>query len=659
MANENFIDITELDFQKIKENFKKYLQSKQKFNGYDFEGSSMNILMDVLAYNTHYLAFYASMVGNEMFMDSATKRDSIISHAKLLNYIPKSITSARAVVNLKRTTSGTIKRGDFVGATYVNDNNQTISKNFTFLEDYEYNFVGTNDWRVDGVYLYEGILQTLTYVYDSRIREKKFLIPADADISSIRVKIRQNASAAEDDTEIWYRATDLSMIGGSEKVYFLQAAYDGQYEVYFGDDILGKSLYDGNLIYIEYLQSSGDEGNYFSSFSVPGASVTLVSPAVGGSSAEDAVDIRKNAPKSFIAQNRSVTSDDYESAILSLYPQAESVKVWGGEDNEPPQFGKVFISIKPNGGLKISDYEKKSILEGLKKKSVVGIVPEVVDPQFLYAILIVTTNFNPEKTPLSRNEISSLQKTAIFNYFDNELEKFDTSLYTSKLNKILDEVDSSILGTQIRLFIEQQIRPSTKYPMFVDLKFYNKITHPYEGHRGGVRSSVFGYKNSVGDIKSCYIQDDGYGKLSIVTGQGEDLVVVVDKAGEVDYNAGNMTLFQFQPANFGDIDHIKIRIQPETNDIFAMKNKIITIDPKTIYIETFTKEEAQRIARGAGKDFMDSLSARGLLPEGPVVVSAGESIRSVSPFYVPNVPPPPPLPNTVPINIPTLGRINQ
>lgn len=659
MANDNFIDITELDFEQIKENFKKYLQTKQKFNGYDFEGSSMNILMDILAYNTHYLAFYASMVGNEMFMDSATKRDSIISHAKLLNYVPKSITSARAVVNLKRSTAATIKRGDFVSANYLNDNNQTISRVFTFLEDYEYKFIGANDWRVDGAYLYEGILQTLTYIYDSRMREKKFLIPANADISSVRVKIRQNASAAEDDTETWYRASDLGNVNGSEKVYFLQAAYDGQYEIYFGDDILGKKLYDGNLIYIEYLQSSGDEGNYFSSFSVPNSSVTLVSPAMGGSDAEDVVDIRKNAPKAFIAQNRSVTSDDYESTILSLYPQAESVKVWGGEDNEPPQFGKVFISIKPNGGLKISDYEKKSILDGLKKKSVVGIIPEVLDPEFLYAILVVSTNYNPEKTSLSRNEISSLQKTAILDYFDNQLEKFDTSLYTSKLNKILDEVDSSILGTQIKLFIEQQIRPSTKYPMFVDLKFYNKITHPYEGHKGGVRSSIFGYKNSVGDVKSCYLQDDGYGKLSIVTAQNGDSIVVVDKAGEVDYNTGNMTLFQFQPVDFGNIDHIKIRIQPETNDIFCMKNKIITIDPKTLYIETFTKEEAQRMARGASKDFSDSLSAKGLIPEGPVVVASGEAVRSVSPFYVPNVPPSPPLPNTIPINIPTLGRINQ
>ena len=510
MANENFLDITELDFDTIKANFKKYLQSKQRFNGYDFEGSSMNILMDILAYNTHYMAFYASMVGNEMFIDSASKRDSVISHAKLLNYVPKSITSAKATVTLKRSTSSTINRGNFAVGSYVDENNRTVSKVFTFIEDYEFTQFGTNDWRVEGASLYEGIIQTLTYVYDSRLREQKFLIPEDADISTIRVKIRQSASAADDDTELWYRATDFSQIGAMEKIYFVQAAYDGKYEIYFGDGILGKNLEDGNLIYIDYLKSSGDEGNFFSSFSFSGSSVTTTTAAVGGSLPEDIVDIRKNAQKAFSAQNRSVTSKDYESSIMSIYPQAESIKVWGGEENQPPQFGKVFVSIKPNGGLKISDLDKKTIANSLKSKAVVGIVPEIVDPEFIYGILVVNTSFNPTKTTLSRNEISSLQRRTILDYFDTTLEKFDVSLYTSKLNKLLDEIDPSIMGTQIKTLIEQQIRPSTRYPTLVDLKFYNRVFHPYDGHRGGVRSSTFGYKNSVGDIKESYIEDDGY-----------------------------------------------------------------------------------------------------------------------------------------------------
>jgi len=657
MANENFLDITELDFDKIKQNFKKYLQSKQTFNGYDFEGSSMNILMDILAYNTHYAAFYASMVGNEMFLDSATKRDSIVSHAKLLNYIPRSTTSARAVVNLRRSTSATINRGDYALGSYVNDNNQTITTAFTFLEDYEFTQVGTNDWRVDGAHLHEGALQTLTYVYDSRIREKKFLIPTNADVASIRVKVRQSASAADDDTETWYRATDFAQIGAEEKIFFLQAAYDGQYEIYFGDGILGKSLNNGNIVYVEYLQSIGDAGNYFSSFAYSGSTTTTVSAAIGGSQPEDVTDIRKNAPKAFMAQNRSVTAKDYESAILEIYPQAESVKVWGGEDNQPPQFGKVFLSIKPNGGLVIPDLDKKLIIESLKQKAVVGIIPEVIDPEYIQAILIVTTNYNPTKTSLSRNEIAALQRAAIMQYFDITLEKFDVSLYTSKLNKLLDEVDSSILGTQIKTLIEQRIRPSTRYASLVDLKFYNPIFHPYDGHKGGVRSSSFEYKNTVGDVKSCYIEDDGYGKLSIVnTDSGK--TIVVDKAGEVDYNTGNMTIFQFKPVGYGGNDHIKIRIQPQSNDIFAMKNKIITISGENIQIDAMTKDESQRLMRGASKDFTDSLGIRGLLPEGPVIVANGNAVQSLSPFVVPFIPAQPPLPNSIPITLPTLGRIN-
>ena len=231
-TNDNFTNITELDFESIKTNFKEYLRSKQKFNGYDFEGSSMNILMDILAYNTHYMAFYASMVGNEMFLDSAAKRDSIVSHAKLLNYIPRSQTSARAIINLQKSTAGTINRGDYLTGTYTDESNQSVSKVFSFLEDYEYEQLSANIWKVSSAIVQEGVLQTLTYVNDSRNREHKFLIPADADITTVRVKIRQSENAATDDTESWYRASDFTLLGPDEKVFFLQAAYDGQYEVY-------------------------------------------------------------------------------------------------------------------------------------------------------------------------------------------------------------------------------------------------------------------------------------------------------------------------------------------------------------------------------------------------------------------------------------------
>lgn len=658
MGNENFLNITELDFDTLKQSFKDYLRSKEKFNGYDFEGSSMNILFDILAYNTHYAAFYASMVGNEMFIDSASKRDSIISHAKLLNYVPKSTTSARATINLRSTAPGTINRGTTLVGTYTNENNRTESKVFTFVEDYEYEQVGVNNWQISGAILNEGILQTITYVYDSRNREKKFLIPIDADITTIRVKIRQSAAAADDDTEVWYRATDFSMLGGEEKVFFVQAAYDDQYEVYFGDGVLGKPLSNGNIVYIEYLQSTGEEGNYYSSFTPPPNTVlTVVSPSVGGSAAEDVTEIRKNAPKAFVAQNRSVTASDYESVVMGIYPQAETVKVWGGEDNDPPQFGKVFISVKPNGGMTISDVDKKMILEELKKKAVVGVIPEVVDPQFLYAILTVTTNFNPAKTTLSRNEITNLQREAILSYFDNTLEKFDTPLYLSKLNKLLDEVDSSILGTNIKTLIEQRIKPSTRYATFVDLKFYNQIFHPYPGHKGSIRSSPFGYRNSVGEVKSCFIEDDGYGKLHIVTTQNNGKKIVEKDAGEIDYNTGSVVLFKFKATDYGSSDHIKIRVQPVTDDIFAMKNKIITTDRQSLSLSALTKEETERYLTNGNVDFRDSLSVRGLIPEGPVVVSAGAGIQSPSPFYTPPVPPQPPLPNSVPITLPTIGRL--
>ena len=655
-TNDNFTNITELDFESIKTNFKEYLRSKQKFNGYDFEGSSMNILMDILAYNTHYMAFYASMVGNEMFLDSAAKRDSIVSHAKLLNYIPRSQTSARAIINLQKSTTGTINRGDYLTGTYTDESNQSVSKVFSFLEDYEYEQLSANIWKVSSAIVQEGVLQTLTYVNDSRNREHKFLIPADADITTVRVKIRQSENAATDDTESWYRASDFTLLGPDEKVFFLQAAYDGQYEVYFGDGILGSKLGNGNIIYLEYLQNSGTLGNFFSTFSSTGVNITTISASIGGQDPEDVTEIRQNAPKAFSAQNRTVTSGDYESVIATIYPQAETIKVWGGEDNVPPQYGRVFVSIKPVAALLLPSIEKQNILAAIKAKAIVGIVPEIVDPEYLYAVLNVTTTFDPAKTSLSRNEIIILQKNKILDYFDTVLEMFDVSLYGSKLNKLLDDVDSSILGTRIDTLIEQQIKPSIRYPTLVQLQFHNPLFHPYEGYLGSFRSTSFGYKNSVGVVKTCFLQDNGYGKISIITGSGATKKIIVDEAGEIDYYTGNVTLFAFKPENYGALSHIKIRVPPSTDDIFTMQNKIITTTADSIVVKTFTKDEISRFIRSGTQDFNEALAAKNRIPDGPVIVQNGMALQSPSPFFVPNLSAVTPLPNSVPINLPTIGR---
>lgn len=654
MANENFIDVTELDFEGIKQNFKNYLKSKGKFNGYDFEGSSMNILFDILAYNTHYAAFYASMVGNEMFIDSATKRDSVVSHAKLLNYLPRSRTSAKAQIQIDGI-SRTVRRGEFLTGSYTNENNQTVNRIFTFLQDY----VPSTSNRIDSAEIYEGVLSTQTYVYDARARENKFLVPSDADISTLRVFVRQSPSAAEDDRQMWYRASDFSLLGPNERVFFVQGAYDGQYEVYFGDGVIGSALSNGNIVYIEYLQSSGEDGNFFSTFAGTGfgTSITTTSAALGGSSEEDVTDIRKNAPKAFSAQNRAVTAADYESIALQLYPQSETVKAWGGEDNTPPQYGRVFISVKPNGALVLPASDKEVLVSAMKTKSVAGIIPEVVDPEYLYVVLNVTTTYNPLKTSLSRNELASLQKDTILEYFDTSLEKFDAPLYLSKLNKILDDLDDSILGTRIKTTVEQRIIPSTVYPTLVTLYFQNQIFHPYDGHMNSIRSTSFGYRDSVGATRVCYIRDDGYGKLSIVSGSESSEDVVVDEAGTVDYLSGSVVLYAFKPENYGDYPHIKIRIQPATDDVFVSKNKIITTAPENILTKATTKEETERAIRSGIQDFTDIMVGTGVFPQGPVVVSAGSALRSPTPFFAPNLPRIPPLPNSVPITLPTIGRL--
>ena len=426
--------------------------------------------------------------------------------------------------------------------------------------------------------------------------------------------------------------------------------------MYFGDGILGSKLGHGNIIYIEYLQNSGTLGNYFSTFSLAAVNITTLSASIGGQDPEDVTEIRKNAPKAFSAQNRTVTPGDYESVIATVYPQAETIKVWGGEDNVPPQYGRVFISIKPVAGLLLPSVEKQNILAAIKAKTIVGVIPEIVDPEYLYAVLNVTTTFDPAKTSLSRNEIVALQKAEILNYFDTTLEKFDVSLYGSKLNKLLDGVDSSILGTRIDTLIEQQIKPSIRYPTLVQLQFHNPLFHPYEGYLGSFRSTSFGYKNSVGAVKICFLQDDGYGKISIITGSGATKKTIVDEAGKIDYHTGNITLFSFKPEHYGALTHIKIRVPPSTDDIFTMQNKIITTTAESIVIRTFTKDEISRFIRSGTQDFNEALAAKNRIPDGPVIVQNGMAIQSPSPFFLPTLPATPPLPNATPINLPTIGR---
>src|SRR5210317_140452 len=388
------LDISELDFEHIKGSLKRFLSNQNEFKDYDFEGSSLAILLDLLAYNTHYLAYNANFVANEMFLDTAQLRSSVASLAKLVGYTPNSarapVADLKLVINDGTGSSITIPAG---------------TKFTTAIDNLTYNFVTTSSTTVspvDGVYtaqslnVYEGTYVTYQYTYDSADIDQRFLIPSEnADTSTMRVVVQNSASDTTSNT--YTKATSITELDNTSKVYFLQEAENGQYEIYFGDGVIGQALEDGNIISISYVITNKTEANGASTFSISGSisgftniTITVNSDAQGGSEPEAISSIKQNVPNFYAAQDRAVTVEDYKVKVKELYANTQAVSAWGGEDNETPFYGRVYISILPTSGSNLTDATKTSLVTQLKKYSVASVTPVIVDPETT-TILLTTT----------------------------------------------------------------------------------------------------------------------------------------------------------------------------------------------------------------------------------------------------------------------------
>ena len=397
------LDISELDFENIKGSLKRFLSNQNEFKDYDFEGSSMAILLDLLAYNTHYLAYNANFVANEMFMDTAQLRSSVASLAKLVGYTPN---SARApIADLKLVIN------DGTGATI------TIPAGTKFtssIDGLTYTFVSISDkvvQPIDGVYtcqsldVYEGTYVTYNYTNDVQDIDQRFLIPSDrADTTTIKCVIQNSASDTTQNT--YTLATSITELDSTSKVFFLQEAEDGQYEIYFGDGVIGKKLDDGNIINISYVVTNKTEANAASSFALSGSisgftdiTLTVNSNAQGGADPESLQSIKFNAPNVYASQDRAVTVEDYKAKVKQLYANSQSVSAWGGEDAETPFYGRVYISILPISGSNLTDATKDRIVKDLKKYSVASVTPVIIDPETTNILLTTTVKFDEGSTP--------------------------------------------------------------------------------------------------------------------------------------------------------------------------------------------------------------------------------------------------------------------
>jgi len=477
----NRIQITDLDFDSIKENLKDYLRNQSEFSDYDFEGSSLNVLLDILAYNTHYNAYYLNMVSNEAFLDTAILRDSIVSHAKLLSYVPRSVTASKAVIDLTVQTANstpdilTLPRG------FSFDSNPIDNTVYNFVLLDEVSAVKTGqDYVFFNLDIFEGDLISYNYTFNESSNPKGiFSIPNDnVDTATIVVTVQDSSTNLS--SSIFTIVTDVTTIDGTAEVYFLQEGKNGNYEIYFGNGNVGKKINDGSIINISYLVTSGSLANKAANFVISSSlgpinsySIDTVTSSSGGDVSETSESIKRNAIAQHSFQNRLVTTKDYEFYILRNYPPAESISVWGGEEEVPPIYGKVFISIKPKDNYFISETEKQRIInELISPRNVVTASVEIRDPDYLYLKLENKVVYNARKTSLNESQLKNSIRNAIINYKNTNLKSFASTFVLSKVQDEIDLVDlNAIIGSETILRIEKRIEVELEKNRSYQVKF--------------------------------------------------------------------------------------------------------------------------------------------------------------------------------------------
>ena len=466
---QNRLRVTELDFDTIKTNLKSFLKQQTEFQDYDFEGAGLNVLVNLLAYNTHYNAYYLNMVANESFLDTALLRDSVVSHAKTLGYTPHSKTASTAVINL------TIDSGNTTLDTL------TIPKGYVFNSDLVdsriYNYVTMNQTTVtksntsyyfENLDIKEGQLSTYTYTYDEASNPKSIFVLPDADVDTSTITVVVKPSAANTTSTVYNKVNDILDVTGDSSVFYLQESKGGKFQIYFGNGTVGGKLLDGSVVAATYLVTNGAVANKVSGFSMTSSiggfstsTIEVVSVASGGSERETVDEIKTSSPLQFATQNRLVTTKDYESYIKKNYPSIDSLSVWGGEDEVPPIYGKVLISLKPKTNYYITESEKTRILnEIIKPKSIVSVTSEIRDPEYLYILLNNTVKYDPKKTTLDETSLKTLLRTSIINYRNNYLNKFNSIFALSKLQDDIDNISlNGIIGSETSLRVQRRIEP--------------------------------------------------------------------------------------------------------------------------------------------------------------------------------------------------------
>ena len=589
-----YTQVANLDFADIKAALKDYMRAQSDFTDYDFEGSAITTFLDVLAYNTYYTAFNTNMVVNEMFLDSATLRDNVVSLAKQIGYRPRSATAPKATVDFVVDYQGSGTTPDTLvlkqGTGFVTNYDDTLYQ-YVVIEDQETPLVN-NTATYEGIDIYQGTLLTQSYIINTALKNQRFVINnTGTDVSTIRVKVYKQ----QGDTSFltFSSAENILNLDGTSEVYFVEEIEDENYEIFFGDGVFGKKLDNGSFVEITYLTTSADTTNGARTFNFSGlihdkinpsnsfpygTSVTLVNASTGGANPESVSSIKKQAPKSFATQDRAVTADDYVSIIKKVYASISDIITFGGEEDNPPEFGKVKIAIKPDNASTISSYTKNEIVKALRDYSVASVTPVIVDPSILYIELNSTISYKTSKTTLSKAEIQSKVIKAVEDYIASaETEKFNGKFRHSRFASVIDGADSSINSNLTNITLRKDFYPTLNSTYYYELCFVNEFKDSCDA---SVMKST-GFVVSEYPSFTVYLEDDTFGKIDLyrlnsLTGEK---VYLKKGVGDINYTHGEIKLYDLTiiKGSFND-NKIEIRVEPASRDVDAVRELYLDVD---------------------------------------------------------------------------------
>lgn len=598
MANTS-LNLVGLDFNQIKTNLKSYLKrSDSPFKDVDFEGSNISNFIDVLAYNTYMNNFYVNMVASEMFLDTAQLKDSVVSHAKELNYLPRSFTSAQAQISFTITPSSALP--SLVVPKATSFTTRIGSNNYTFTTD-SLSVVNAN---TDGKFyvnttIYEGTYLSETFVYTPSNTSQRFVISnPTADISSLTVLVIENNGA---NSYTYTRASSFLGLDSTSQSYFLQAAENDQYEILFGDDIIGRRPRAGAVILAEYRVCNGELPNGARTFDIDGpisgqsnvSVITTITPASGGAVSEDIASIKFNAVRHYQNQERAVTAGDFESLLTRNFPDIDAVSAYGGEDADPPQYGKVIIAVDIKAGEAASLSDKQRYYNFIKPRSSISIDPVFIDPVYLYCEVYATVRFNTNTTTIRASDMSTLTTATISTYNNTNLDGFKKTLRCSKLAELINNQHPSVVSCDLSISPFKTFIPTTGRIYKQSFDFGFRLSKEYTiSYDDLVKSPIPAVRSTtlIKDGKNCYIKDNGAGVIGLYTIETSDGEVNLGDVGTIDYDTGkveitNLVIDSFIPASG---PHVHLYAVPVEKDISSTKNQILVIRDSDIEVDVIS-----------------------------------------------------------------------